>query len=97
MKKILAAIVEYKLDKKNLTLLIQRIITEIMSKDNVYPDTFKNKMHELIKEIQDICHQDILSLHDEECVMDTLKEMEHLIVDYLSQSGAPQTNDCILN
>lgn len=95
MKKILAAIVEYKLDKACLSLLAKKIINEL--EDTSYPDALKNRMHDLIKEIQDICHQDILSLRDEECVMDTLREMELLIVDYLSYTSVNKTIDCILN
>jgi hypothetical protein len=92
MKKILAAIVKYKLDKNNLTLLIQKINTEINTQNTPYPNAFKDKMSGLVKELQDI-----FSVHDDECIIDTLKEMEHLIVNYLSQSSAMQTNDCILN
>lgn len=92
MKKILAAIVEYRLNKNDLTSLVQKIITRLNDSDAPFPDTFNSKMHELIKEIQEVCHQDILSLRDESCVMDALKEMELLIVDYLSHSGINQTN-----
>jgi hypothetical protein len=90
MKKILAAIVEYKLNKNNLPQLVQKINTEINTKNIMYPDAFRSKIFELIQEIHSIAYQDILSLRDEECVMDTLKEMEHLIVDYLSKSSASQ-------
>lgn len=97
MRKILAAIVEYKLDKNDLIPVLQRIIIELNSNDTSYPTSLKDKMTELVSEIQDIYHQDILSFRDEEYVMDTLKEMERLIVDYLSQSSVNQTNDCISN
>ncbi|MDP3935705.1 MAG: hypothetical protein Q8Q56_01780 [Alphaproteobacteria bacterium] len=95
MKKILAAIVVYKLNKDNLFPLVQKIINEL--KNTSYPDTFKNKLSDLIKEIQEVSHQDILSLRDEEGVMDTLREMELLIVDYLSYTSVNQTNDCFFH
>lgn len=98
MKKILAAIVEYKLNKKDLNTLVQKIIIGLNDIDTQTPDAlFKNKMNELIREIKDICHQDTPSSHDEDSVMDFLKEMESLIVDYLCQSAINQTNDCILH
>ncbi|QOL19853.1 hypothetical protein [Candidatus Bodocaedibacter vickermanii] len=97
MKKILAAIVEYKLNKNDLNTLVQKIITGLNDTDNQYPNTFKNKMYELTREIKDICLQDTPSSQDEDCVMDLLKEMESLIVDYLSQPTNNQTNDCILH
>lgn len=97
MKKILAAIVEYKLTKKDLTLLVKKIVTRLNDTDSPYSDTFNSKMRALVREIQDEYHQDILSLRDEGCVMDVLKEMELLIVDYLSHSAIKQTNDCILH
>ncbi len=91
MKKILAAIVEYKLNRNDLNTLVQKIITGLNNIDNQYPNTFKNKMYELTREIKDISHQ------DEEYVVDFLKEMESLIVDYLSQSTVSQSNDCIFH
>lgn len=97
MKKILAAIVEYKLTKNDLNLLIQKITTGLNDIDASYSGTLKDNMLQLTKEINETCHQETFSSSDEEHVIDVLKEMELLIVDYLSQSTAAQTNDCILH
>ncbi len=97
MRKILAAIVEYRLNKNNLTSLLQKIFMVLNNENVEYPRSFKNELDELLIEIQNVCSQNILSLRDDGSVMDTLKEMELLIVDYLSHSAIKQTNDCILN
>jgi hypothetical protein len=83
MRKILAAIVEYKLNKNNLNNLVKQITAELRVKDT-YPHIFYKKMTELLNELKGLAHQNILSAKDEELVMDALNEMELIIVDYLT-------------
>lgn len=84
MRKILAAIVEYKLNKNNLSQLVDKTKDKLGLKEVIYPDLFEKRMSELISEIQPLAQKNILSSKDEELLMDTLKEMEFLIVDYLT-------------
>jgi hypothetical protein len=89
MRKILAAIVEYKLNKNNLIQLVNKIRDELEQKDIIYPDIFKKRMYELLSDIHPLTQQNILSSKDEELLMDALKEMELLIVDYLTLTPFP--------
>lgn len=84
MKKILAFIVEYKLNKNNLNQLLDNITQKIDLTSFDYPDSFRNKVQEVISDIKNFTGKDPLSSKEEELLMAALKEMEFLIVDYLS-------------
>jgi len=94
MKKILAAIVEYKLNKKKFSNFTHQLSMELVISSDSYPPSFAKKMHELLTDIQDINSQNILPAHKEELLMDILEEMELLLVDYLTNVSYPQTNHC---
>lgn len=97
MKKILAAIVEYKLTKMNLQEIMHQLLMALDTQPNPYPPTFSDKMRELALAIYNVSYENTLSLQDEELVMDMLKEMECMLVDYLTQVSSFQTNDCFLS
>jgi hypothetical protein len=94
MKKILASIIEYKLTKINLSKITQQLSMKLDIQDPSLPETFAIKMYELLANIRSVSALDSLSEQDEELVMDTLKEMELVLVDYLTQVSSSQTNDC---
>jgi hypothetical protein len=94
MKKTLAAIVEYKLNRNNLNTIPQRILTELNNKTIKYPHIFEKEMRELLGELRDIPTGNNLSESDEARIIDVLKEMELILVDYLTNISYQQTNDC---
>lgn len=96
MKKVLAAIIEYKLNKNNLKDLMLHLIKKLEAQPNPYPITFKQTMYALSLEIKDFCDRDALSPSEEDFVMDALKEMELVLVDYLTPIACQKTNDCFL-
>jgi hypothetical protein len=82
MKKILASIVEYKLNQKNLGHLLQ-IISTTLNSNTSHPIAFKVKLLELLNDIILLADVDDLSEKEKSLLMSTLTEMEMLIVEYL--------------
>ncbi|MCP5322577.1 MAG: hypothetical protein H6492_01015 [Candidatus Paracaedibacteraceae bacterium] len=97
MKQILAAIVEYKLTKDNLSRLLDRI-QHCMTYDhvNLSNETLKN-FSDLYKDIAHFATQDVLTKKDQEILNVTLQEMEQLIVDFLSSTSPRISNACVLD
>lgn len=82
MKKVLAAIVEYKLNNKRLPDLTYKITSTLEDPNETgYPTEFKAKMHTALKELQALSNQ---VSYNHKTIMGVLEEIESLIVDYLS-------------
>ena len=94
MKKTLAAIVEYKLNRNNLNTITQRILTELNNETAEYPHIFEKEMRESLGDLKAIPNSNSLSESEETRITEVLKDMELLLVDYLTNVAYPQTNHC---
>jgi hypothetical protein len=94
MKKLLALMVEHKLNNNNLSAVIDRIETLLNNCDSVtYPEEFKNQMKLALDELRSILSQENYSHHT---ILDVLEEMERLIVDYLAGIHKESNHHCFL-
>lgn len=97
MKQILAAIVEYKLTKNNLSRLLDRMQWCMdCGHVNANDEILKN-FSDLYKDIAHFATQSVLTKKDEEILNVTLQEIEQLIVDCLSSASPRISNACVLD
>lgn len=96
MKQILAAIVEYKLTKNNLSHLLNRMQSCMDDHVKVSDEISKN-FSDLYKDIEHFSTQQVFSKKDEELLNVTLQEIEQLIVDCLSSTSPKISNACVLD
>ena len=94
MKKLLALIVEHKLNNNNLSAVIDRIETLLDDCDSAtYPEEFMNQMKVALDELRSILAQENYSHHT---ILDVLEEMERLIVDSLTGVHKGSNHNCFL-
>lgn len=92
MKKLLALMVEHRLNNSNLSAVIDRIETLLSNCDSVtYPEEFKNQIILALDELRSILSQANYSHH---AILDVLEEMERLIVDYLTGVHKGSNHHC---
>lgn len=89
MRRILASIVEYKLNRHNLKPLVDSMMLVFNTGVPTYPPSFEKKMRELIEEIKPLADQHPPSPKNAALILYILQEMEALIVDYLTLKPQP--------
>lgn len=92
MKKILALIVEYKLNKSNIFSIVNQLISALDERNSLaYPPKFKDQMKSALDELQSEITQ---KKNNHQAILDVLEEMEPLIVDYLTSLHVASNHHC---